>query len=330
MRTHRSVAFALLLVAIFAASSKSFADGPVRVTTEANVVSIHEGSSPLLRYAYRSVPYKPCVQQLFTPGGVNVLRDSPADHKHHHALMYAVSVDGLNFWEEQKQPGRQMHKVFSDVTVSTQNDVPHGGFTEQLDWVNPETDELLLNESRTIAVYGQDDSGATLLSWQSSFTVPGKKESATLSGSHYFGLGMRFVETMDAGPQIRNSSGRPGEIVRGSERLVRARWCALAANADGKPVTVAMFCHPDNLRHPTHWFTMTAPFAYLSATMNLHREPLKITSDEPLRLRYAVALWDGSVEDSQIDRLYRRWVEDKPLTVVNSREQNHSMLYPSG
>jgi hypothetical protein len=55
---------------------------------------------------------------------------------------------------------------------------------------------------------------------------------------------------------------------------------------------------------------MTKPFAYLSATMNLHREPLAIASDEPLELHYAVALWDGQVENSQIDRLYRRWVKD--------------------
>lgn len=311
MRTFKSVTIALLSAAVSVTlANTSLAEDAIRITTEENVVSIHKGSAVLLRYGYRGVPYKPCMQQLFTPGGINVLRDSPADHQHHHALMYAVSVDGLNFWEEQKQPGRQMHKSFCDVTVDAHNGIPRGSFCERLDWVNPGTDELLLNESRTIAVSRLDDSGATLLTWQSSFTVPPGKDSATLSGSHYFGLGMRFVETMDAGPQLRNSSGQPGEIVRGSERLVRARWCALTAEAGGKPVTVAMFCHPDNLRHPTHWFTMDKPFAYLSATMNLHREPLKIPSGEPLKLRYAVAVWDGSVENSQIDRLYRRWIED--------------------
>ena len=312
MRTYRNVAAALLVVAVFVTPpSTSFAENPIRITTEEDVVSIHKGSSALLRYVYRNVPYKPCMQQLFTPGGVNVLRDSPADHKHHHALMYAVSVDGLNFWEEQKQPGRQVHKSFCDVTVSVQNDAPRGSFTEQLDWVNPKTDELLLNESRTIAVYRLDDVKATLLSWQSDFTVPPGKDSATLSGSHYFGLGMRFVKSMDTDGRFRNSSGQAGEIVRGDERLVRAKWCAFTAKADGKLVTVAMFCHPENLRHPTHWFTMARPFAYLSATMNLHREPLEIASHKPLRLRYAVALWDGQVENSQIDRLYRRWVKDK-------------------
>ena len=311
MKTNRNIAAALSLIAVFVAlPSTSFADNPARITTEQDIISIHKGSEPLLRYGYRNVPYKPCVQQLFTPGGVNVLRDSPADHKHHHALMYAVSVDGLNFWEEQNKPGRQLHKNFDDVTVSIKDGVPFASFTEKLDWIDPQTDDLRLEESRKIELCCPEDADVTLLSWQSIFTVPSGKDSATLSGSHYFGLGMRFVESMDNGGEFRNSSGKTGEIVRGDERLTRAKWCALTAKAEGEPVTVAMFCHPDNLRHPTHWFTMSNPFAYLSATMNLHREPLKIASGEPLKLRYAVALWDGRVEDSRIDQLYRRWVEN--------------------
>jgi len=311
MRTYRNVAAAILAAVVFASPpSASFAENPIRVTTEENVVSIRTSSSGLLRYGYRDVPYKPCVQQLFTPGGINVLRDSPADHKHHHALMFAVSVDGLNFWEEAKKPGRQKHRGFCDVAVGADNDIPFGGFTEKLDWINPRTQELLLNESRTIRVCRLDDSKATLLNWQSQFVVPAGRDSATLSGSHYFGLGMRFVKSMDAGGTFRNSSGEAGEGVRGDERLTRANWCAITAEAGGKPVTIAMFCHPDNVRHPTHWFTMARPFAYLSATMNLHREPLKIESGEPLELQYAVALWDGRVENGKIDRLYDRWVED--------------------
>lgn len=310
MRKYRNITVTLLLLNIYAAlAGASFADGPVRVITEQNVISIHEGSSPLLRYGYRGVPYKPCVQQLFTPAGVNILRDSPADHKHHHALMYAVSVDGLNFWEEYTRPGRQKHRNFCDVIVGTTGDVPCGGFTEHIDWIDPQTSKLMLKESRTIRVCRLDDSGATLLSWRSGLAVPSGKDSATLSGSHYFGLGMRFVKSMDTGATFCNSSGETGEIVRGDERLTRARWCAISGLADGKPVTIAMFCHPENVRHPTYWFTMAKPFAYLSATMNLHKESFKIVSGQPLELRYAVVLWDGQVENSQIDRLYRQWIK---------------------
>lgn len=301
----------LLAIGFLAGSDTAFAKNPMRITTEENVVSVYAGDSVLLRYHYRDVPFKPCVQQLFSPRGVNVLRDAPADHLHHHALMFAVAVDGVNFWEEQRAPGRQTHRCFTDTRIDKCVDVPLAGFTEQLDWVSPRSQELLLKEHRTIEVCQLNDFKATVLSWQSSFDVPSGKESATLTGSHYFGLGMRFLKSMDVGGQFRNAEGKTGDVVRGDERLVRARWCAYTAGANGKPVTVAMFGHPDNLRHPTQWFTMTKPFAYLSATLNLHREPLKVTSDKPLVLRYAVAVWDNRVENKQIEKVYNWWVNSE-------------------
>ncbi len=312
MEKFKSITIILLLgIGFLAVSDTTFAENPMRITTEENVVSVYEDDSVLLRYHYRDVPFKPCVQQLFSPRGVNVLRDAPADHLHHHALMFAVAVDGVDFWGEQQAPGRQVHRCFTDTRVDKRVDVPLAGFTEQLDWVNPRSQELLLKEHRTIKVCQLDDFKATLLSWQSRFGVPSGKESATLTGSHYFGLGMRFLKSMDTGGALFNAEGKAGETVRGDERLVRADWCAYTAKANGKVVTVAMFGHPDNLRHPTQWFTMTKPFAYLSATLNLHKEPLKVASDEPLVVRYGVAVWDNRVENERIEKVYNWWVKNK-------------------
>lgn len=312
MEKLKSITIILLLaIGFFAVSDTTFAENPMQITTEENIISVYTGGSVLMRYHYRDVPFKPYVQQLFSPRGINVLRDAPADHLHHHALMYAIAVDGVNFWEEQQAPGRQVHRSFAKVKIGKRNDVPDAGFTEQLDWVNPRSQELLLKESRTIEICQLDEFEATLLNWQSTLAVPFGKESATLTGSHYFGLGMRFLKSMDTGGQFRNPEGKTGEIVRGDERLVRARWCAYTAEANGKPVTVAMLSHPENLRHPTHWFTMTKPFAYLSATMNLYRESLTVTSDRPLVLRYAVAVWDNQVENEQIENVYSWWVNSK-------------------
>jgi len=308
MRRFKNIPVIFLLVAL-AAPNASPAENPMRITVEPDTLSICDGPRVLMRYHYSDVPFKPCVQKLFTPGGINILRDSPADHQHHHALMFAVAVDGLNFWEEQKEPGRQMHRRFTDVKVDAGSDAPLAGFTEQLNWMNPRSGELLIKESRTVGVCQPQGFGATVLSWQSSLNVPSGKESATLTGSHYFGLGMRFVESMDVGGQFRNAAGEAGEIVRGDERLARANWCALTAEADGKPVTVAMFGHPDNVRHPAQWFTMAKPFAYLSATLNLHREPLELTPERPLVLRYGIAVWDGRVETNRIEQAYQWWVD---------------------
>ena len=63
------------------------------------------------------------------------------------------------------------------------------------------------------------------------------------------------------GMYVAHADDKPGEIVRGDERLTAAKWCAYTAKADGKPVTAAIFDHPGNVRHPAKMFTMSKPFA---------------------------------------------------------------------
>ena len=72
-------------------------------------------------------PNKPYIAQLFAPGDkpVPLLDDSPADHFHHHGLMFALNVDDTDFWAEKdiKNAGRQ--EVVETVAA------PAGdGFTE--------------------------------------------------------------------------------------------------------------------------------------------------------------------------------------------------------
>lgn len=305
----------LLVICAFAIAMPERAVGQerLRVITEVNVVSVCSGERVLMSYRYADVPFKGYMQQLFTPGGVNVLRDAPADHLHHHALMFAVAVDGVNFWEEQQAPGRQEHRTFAGMVVDRCVGGTFGGFAERINWVGPHGKGLLLQEIRAIEVRRLSELAVTLLTWTSRFEVPAgydAKESVTLTGSPYFGLGMRFLQSMDTGGKFFNSDGKTGVQETNDKQ---AMWCAYSADANGKPVTLAMFDHPNNERHPATWFTMDNPFAYLSATLNLHKEPLKIVSGKPLWVRYGVALWDGQVQPEQIDKLYNQWVSWWPL-----------------
>jgi hypothetical protein len=52
---------------------------------------------------------------------------------------------------------------------------------------------------------------------------------------------------------------------------------------------------------------MAQPFAYLSATLGLHEKPLEIVEGKPVRLWYAVVLWDRLAESKEIDRQYQQW-----------------------
>lgn len=253
---------------------------------------------PLLEYQSAANPLKPYVAQLRTPGGVAVLRDSPADHLHHHALMFALSVEGVTFWEERADAGRQVPRK-----LKRERD----RLSQVLEWTTPDG-KVVLREERSLRLHETPARAATLLTWRSRLQAPANRSSVTLTGSHYYGLGARFVAAMDKGGVFANSAGAAGDVVRGTERLTNAAWCAYTAEVEGKPVTFALFDHPANLRHPSRMFTMAAKFAYLAATLNLWKEPYTLEAARPLDLRYGVALWDGRIDAAAIDALYRQWL----------------------
>jgi hypothetical protein len=270
-------------------------DGPAAVTVKAD-------GRTMAVYQCVENPAKPYVAVLCSPSGVNVLRDSPADHKHHHGLMFAVAAAGVDFWSENDKCGRQLNRS-KDMAA---NPVPKGDRLvigpQQIDWVGPGDGKLVLRETRRISVRsGTPQSRPALLTWDTELQTPAG-DPVTLSGSTYFGLGMRFVVSMDKGGQFVNADGKTD--VSGTNNA-RSAWCAYSASADGKPVTVAMFDSPANSRHPATWFTMDQGFAYLSATLDLSRQPLVIEPDKPLKLRYHVAVWDGKVGAAKIAAVCR-------------------------
>jgi len=291
---------------LFLAGAAAYGQADLRVEADQSAVVFKLADKPLAKYQYVENPAKPYLAELYSPGGVNVLRDSPIDHKHHHGLMFAVAVDGVDFWAEGDKYGLQKHREGEEPRVIERDDRSWAVGTQKLDWVAPPNDKLLLQETRTMVVSRVTDSKATLVGGQLVLETPPGKDSVTLTGSPYFGLGMRFVQSMDKDGTFLNADGKTG--VKGTNEA-RSAWCAYSASADGKPVTVAMFDLPQNPRHPATWFTMDEGFAYMAATLNLSKEPLKIQSGKPLVLRYAVAVWDGKVEKAQIDQLYQRVVK---------------------
>ena len=198
--------------------------GPLPVVVTPAGVALRPGGRLALRYRAEAAPMKPYVQELYTPSGIQILRDSPYDHKHHHGLMFAIAVNGADFWSEKPTCGREMpQRAKNDLRPAW---LGHGVLPEvlaqHLDWLTP-AGVTLLAEERTVTALTGAEIPATLLTWRSRLSPPGGKGPAKLTGSHYFGLGMRFVESMDAAGTFFNSDGREGLLVRGSERVTPAR-----------------------------------------------------------------------------------------------------------
>ena len=248
---------------------------------------------------YRSTanPKKPYIEQLFTPAGQQILLDSPADHVHHHGLMFALSVDDVSYWEEGDCGGRQ-------TAVQTKA-VGKGVLLQSLCWIDP-AGNTKLSEQRRIHLTQTAD--ATWLTWQSRLTVPKTIDTVVLGGSHYYGWGMRFTHSFDSVATFRFPESAVSESVRGTERLTRAPWVVTVGQVDENTVTVVMFSHPKNARQPVWWFTMDEPFAYQSATLNLWKQPLTLEQNDALALTFGVALLDGEIPMKNIESLYAHWV----------------------
>ena len=293
----------VILISGYCASLSAENTAPLTVTVGETYVDIQEGDAPVLQYKYRQVPRKPYVMSWFTRAGINILRDAPHDHLHHHGLMHAIMVDEVNFWEESESGGYQEHRGFIGARV----DKGLAAFTETLVWRGPDSPEALLVEQRSVVHHGLVDAPVRVLTWHSILETPEHKESVTLGGRIYHGVGMRFPEFMDKVGEFRFAGDVTGGFEDGPHYLAQAAWCAYTVAHPDHPVTVAMFSAPDNPR-PALWFTMREPFAYLSGTLDLSRGPIVLESGAPIIVKYGVAAWDGEVDDETVQALYEKWV----------------------
>ena len=246
-------------------------------------------NSPM-SYRHDDSAFKPYVEKLYTHAGVQMLRDMVPDHKHHHGLMFAVAADGVDFWSENANCGKQIEKKFSATD---------SGIEQHLEWTAP-GGKVLLRETRTVSV---ESGPVTLLTWRSRL-MPASTNAVKLTGATYFGLGARFVDSMN---EVSQHVASTGPVAKQGERLTAANWCACVGPVEGKTVTFVMFDAPGNPRHPATMFTMMHPFAYSSATLNLSKEPMVLK--EPVELCYGVAALDGEVPAVDIERLYVQWAK---------------------
>ena len=274
---------------------------PFKFEKDAGTLAVTEGGKPFLTYRYGDAPFKPYVKTLCTPSGLQILRDSPADHVHHRGIMYAVEVDKVDFWAEGAKSGKQV-----GVSLETSADKSSARIVQRLNWVPPGSEKPLLVEERRIEAYSVV--GPRLLTWSARLRPAEGLGKVTVTGSHYQGLGLRFVQSMDGPDRFVHAAGDPGTVVRGSERVTPSAWSAYAGAVDGKTVTVAVFDHPKNLRGPAGMFTMFKPFSYLAATPNVWKNPFELKSGESLDLRYGVALWEGEAGREEIGRMHRAWL----------------------
>jgi len=138
----------------------------IETRTDGERVTVDMAGRPVLVYRYSDTPFKPYVSLLYTPGGINILRDSPPDHVHHHGLMYAVSIDGVDFWAEfdKASNGKQVHRGI-DSRVRQNARSARVVVSGWVDWQAPDG-TVLAQEKRKVSVVQREGLDATLVTWR--------------------------------------------------------------------------------------------------------------------------------------------------------------------
>jgi hypothetical protein len=248
----------------FVTSVTRGADSNVKLITLGDRVRVEIDGQLFTEYIFKGASRPYCYPILATDG-TSLVRDFPmkatpgedTDHPHHRALMFAHSnVNQVDFWNEgtsgTKFPkGSTVHDGF----VETRNGAV-GVIRVRNRWVAPDGN-LVANDESTLRFRGSRE--ARMLDYE--VTIKALPGTPLVMGDNKDGtMAIRIAQWMTMPHKVRGKDV-PGEghIVTAAGHRdaaawgTRADWCDYFAPHHGKTYGIAIFDHPQNLRHPTWW-----------------------------------------------------------------------------
>ena len=307
------------LIVIFAILAIShlcvFAQEIILKQTRDNLEILYNQKRVLL-YNFETNKLKPYIKELYTLDGRNILLDAPPDHLHHHGLMYAITVNGINFWEETATSGVEYPvRIYGNRTVANDR-LKYAEFNNEIYWIArsnrfaaSDVKNAFLIENRKLRLIIDAENDVLMVDWTGNFRVGDFAEKVTLSGTDYHGLGLRFVREFDKVAKHFNPANLPYPT-GGKHDLIETPWAGVYSKLGDKPVTTAMFTHPD-VRGSSVYFCMIDPFAYLSATQGINKKPLVYSKGDNFTVRYLIVVSGSELSVEKLSQIRKNWIEGK-------------------
>ncbi|MEM7479096.1 MAG: PmoA family protein [Planctomycetota bacterium] len=258
---------------------------------------------------------KPILYPVLGPHKIPMTRDYPMkddtpnekhDHPHHKSIWFGhMKVNGESFWHVGKTAGttKATGVEVDGNTINTKNRlVDRNG-------------KLVANDSRKIT-FGASKSSR----WIDYEVTYHATEGEIVFGDNKDGqMGIRMnaalrIEGPIANGSAVNANGDTQEKIWGK----RAPWIDYWAEINGKVVGVAMFDHPNNLRHPTWWHARD--YGLLSANpFGIHHfeskkdsslGEYKLAQGEALTFRHRFLFHEGNAIEGEVAAAFDDWAKD--------------------
>jgi hypothetical protein len=288
--------------------------------TRAGSLIISAGSEPFATLHDEGGRF-PYFWPLFGPREIRCTRDYPMrrspgeanDHPHHRSLWFAHGdVNGHDFWHGK-----------DDLIVPVR---PSKARTEgrevivdsHYSWQTREGKKIL-TERREVRFFATQ----TTRSMDFRFRLRGVEGDTRFGDTKEGTFALRVhpalrLEGAVATGNIRTAAGQKDGAAWGT----RAAWTEYTGTIDDQRVSVAVFDHPLNLRHPTWWTARSyGLFGANPFGISYFEKKPRGTGDfvlpagEELELRYRILLTLGSPDPEDLDRVFEEWSREGRLDI---------------
>jgi hypothetical protein len=273
-------------------------------------------------YVTKDVP-RPFFYPVIGGAGENIVRNFPMkkdvageaqDHPHHRGLWFTHgAVNGIDFWAEVKEYGKQQATGVSDLKAEGNK----GSFTTTTKWIAPDG-KAVLSDTRKFTFTALPN-GEKLLDYD--ITLQATEGEVvfgdTKEGTMAIRLSSGFVFKKEGDPGAAyNAENVKFKKVWGA----RSPWVAYyGPDPKGNVVGVAMFDHPKNFRAPTYWHARdyglfaANPFGVHDFEGKKDQKNLgdhKMAKGESLQLRYRFFFGNGKPMPKAMAARYEEYVKE--------------------
>ena len=265
-------------------------------------LALLSGSSIVWQVVTDPAEGKPYFHPLATPAGTMLTALRPQDHPWHRGLWWSWKfINGLNYWEEDRQTGRSEGATELIGSKLQPNDDGSAKLEFAINY-HPWNSQPVLTERRTVEI-SVPEKGSYEMRWMSEFTAvvnttlgrtPPPHEPNGVSYGGYAGLSMRLSPAAQSWHTSNSEGGGGVAALHGRP----ARWVRFSRGRGLEAVTI--FDDPRNPRFPSRWY-VNQEMPFFSPAL-LFEEPLALMAGERLLLQYRILVTDNDLPEGEPPR----------------------------
>jgi hypothetical protein len=334
MSLHRVISCLILgtLPASLCLLCVSWAAGEVvTLSHEKDRVRVLIDGKPFTEYVFNCFG-RPVLYPVVGPTGIDMTRHypmredvpgEPHDHPHHTSIWYSHSpVNGVNFFDTSAQCGKCVH----EKVLEARSGSPRGVLKTTTQWVTPDKAKVILTDTRTLGF--EVIHGVRTIDYD--ITLHASHGQVVLGDSDHGGLALRMHPNLSLAVQPKekvqvkgralNSEGVTADAGAGAMGKPvwgkRARWIDYYGEVNGRTVGLAIFDHPSNPRHPTHW--MARGYGYVAACPfglnSFEGKPpgsgdMTIPAGGDLTFRYRLVFHEGDPKQAGVEAMWKEYAK---------------------